>query len=87
MNMMNPADMPTRPDPPDRVPLHQRVQESEDRADAIEDALNALIERHNKLAADVTAELGLLWPRRCCWDGATRTARIQRAPERPRGST
>jgi hypothetical protein len=35
------------------------MQEAEDRADAIEDALNSLITQHNQFAADVSAELGL----------------------------
>ena len=47
-------------DPPAvHIPLHQRMQEAEDRADAIEDALNSLITQHNQFAADVSAELGL----------------------------
>ena len=50
------ADMPTRPD---RIPMHQRVQEAEDTIQALEAALNALISRHNQFTLDVTAELGL----------------------------
>ena len=54
--MTDQADMPTRPD---RIPMHQRVQEAEDTIQALEAALNALIARHNQFTLDVTAELGL----------------------------
>jgi len=50
------ADIPTRPD---RIPMHQRVQENEDRTDALEAALNVLIARHNQFVADVAHELAL----------------------------
>jgi hypothetical protein len=39
--------------------MHQRVQENEDRTDALEAALNVLIARHNQFVADVAHELAL----------------------------
>ena len=54
--MSEQADIPTRPD---RIPLHQRVQDTEDAVQALEAALNGLIDRHNRLAADMSHELGL----------------------------
>jgi hypothetical protein len=57
--MTDPQPTPPDPRPALRVPLHQRVQQAEDRATALEDALNELIARYNQFAADVSAELGL----------------------------
>jgi hypothetical protein len=56
---VNGAPTPPDPQPALRVPLHQQVQDAGDRLDLLEAALNALIERHNKLAADMSYELGL----------------------------
>ena len=54
--MTDQADMPTRPD---RIPMHQRVQDTEDAVQALEAALNVLIARHNLFVADVAHELAL----------------------------
>ena len=50
------GEMPTRPD---RIPMHQRVQDTEDAVQALEAALNVLIARHNQFVADVAHELAL----------------------------
>ena len=47
---------PPEPDTPPAAPPHVLLV---DRMDAAERALGLLVEMHNKLAADVSAELGL----------------------------
>jgi len=46
------SEPPTVPDPPARLTAIDRII-------ALEQALNALIDRHNRLASDITHELGL----------------------------